>query len=139
MVEIYTDGSGTTANKPCGWAFVVVKDGVKVHEMSGHIDKGTNNTAELTAAVKGLAYAVLHHFGEEVVLVSDSQLVLGYADGSYRIKAVHLTQLYVALRRLYNSLNAKGRWVKGHSGEEFNERCDELAKTARENKDGEVE
>lgn len=131
MIEIYTDGSGTTAEKPCGWAFVVVKDGEKLHEQCGSLPKGTNNVAELTAAVKGLAYALLNHSDEEIVLVSDSQLVLGYASGEYRIKAMHLSQLYCKLRRLYNHLSAEGRWVKGHSGNEYNELCDKLAKSAR--------
>ena len=131
MIEVYTDGSGTTANTPCGWGFVIVKDGEKIHEQSGSLPKGTNNVAELTAAVKGLAYVVLNHKDEDVVLVSDSQLVLGYASGNYRLKAMHLTELYCKLRRLYNHLGADGRWVKGHSGDEHNERCDELAKTAR--------
>ncbi len=131
MIEIYTDGSGTTADKPCGWAFVVVKDGEKVHEQNGSLPKGTNNVAELTAAVKGLAYAALNYRDEEVILVSDSQLVLGYASGGYKIKALHLADLYCKLRKLYNYLEADGRWVKGHSGDEYNELCDKLAKSAR--------
>jgi ribonuclease HI len=132
MIEIYTDGSGTTSDKPCGWAFVIVKDGIKIHEQNGSLPKGTNNVAELTAAVKGLAYAVLNHNGEDIVLVSDSQLVLNYANGNYRIKAIHLVNLYRNLRKLYDHLGAEGRWVKGHSGDEYNELCDKLAKSARE-------
>lgn len=141
MIEIYTDGSGTVGDKPCGWGYVIVEDGEKVFEDCGSLPKGTNNVAELTAAVKGLAYAALYKKGhDKYVLVSDSQLVLNYADGNYRIKAMHLTDLYCKLRRLYNHLNAEGRWVKGHSGDEHNERCDELAKTARlEQIDGEEE
>lgn len=131
MIEVYTDGSGTTSDKPCGWAFVIVEDGEKVFEDSGYLEKGTNNVAELTAAVKGLAYVTLNKKGHDVILVSDSKLVLNYANGTYRIKAMHLTDLYCKLRRLYKHLKADGRWVKGHSGDEHNERCDELAKSAR--------
>jgi ribonuclease HI len=131
-IDIYTDGSGTTHNKACGWAFVIIKDGEKIHEQNGSLPKGTNNVAELTAAVKGLAYAVKHHDGEDITLVSDSQLVLNYANGTYRIKAMHLVNLYRKLRKLYDHLGANGRWVKGHSGDTYNELCDKLAKSARE-------
>ena len=133
MIEIYTDGSGTTATKPCGWAFVIVQDGVAIHEQCGSLPKGTNNVAELTAAIKGLAYAIVqgYHTKHEITLVSDSQLVLGYADGSYKIKALHLASLYVKLKKLYTYSKATGRWVKGHTGNTNNERCDKLAKSAR--------
>jgi len=65
------------------------------------------------------------------ILVSDSQLVLRYASGEYQCRKPHLVPLYCKLRQLHNKLNIKTRWVKGHSGDLHNERCDILAKTAR--------
>lgn len=140
VLEVYSDGSATTGDKPGGYAFVICVGGVKVAEGSGHLPKATNNVAEITAAIAGLEYIKTHdvrgvdggHEEPNVVLVSDSKLVLGYATGEYQCKAMHLLPLCLKLRKLYRELNASTRWVKGHAGQEFNERCDELAKAARE-------
>lgn len=133
-VEVYSDGSATTADKPGGYAYVVIVDGVKSHEFAGGIAKSTNNVAELTAAVEGLKYVkndpVLSQ--GEVILVSDSQLVLGYANGSFKCKKLHLALLHANLRKLHDELNVTTRWERGHQGEPNNERCDELAKSERE-------
>lgn len=134
QIEIYSDGSGTTQGSPGGWAFVIVKDGVQVYEESGGLIKATNNEAELNAAINGLKYAVANYSGDDVsfTLVSDSQLVLGYANGSYRVKAFHLVPLSIELKKNYQKLGASTRWVKGHAGNPHNERCDVLAGQERE-------
>jgi ribonuclease HI len=137
LIEVYSDGSATTADKPGGYAFVICVEKVKVAEGSGHLPKATNNVAEITAAISGLEYIATHDLPGvdetgEVVLVSDSKLVLGYADGSYQCKAMHLLPLMLKLRKLFRQVNATTRWERGHQGEPNNERCDELAKAARE-------
>lgn len=137
-VEVYCDGSATTFDKPGGWAVVIRVDGVLYHEGFGHLSKATNNVAELTAAVEGLRFVegdVFLRAAEEIILISDSQLVLHFADGSWNCKKFHLVPLTIKLRKLYNDLKASTRWVKGHSGDEHNERCDVLAKAAREKVD----
>ena len=141
LVEIYSDGSATTADKPGGYAFVICVEGVKVAEGSGHLLKATNNVAELVAGISGLEYVATHDLSGvdgsneplHVVLVSDSQLVLHFADSSWNCKKPHLLPYVLKLRKLYRQLNAETRWVKGHTGDEHNERCDVLAKAAREN------
>jgi ribonuclease HI len=140
LLEVFSDGSATTGDKPGGYGFVICISGVKVAEGSGHIPKATNNVAEITAAIAGLEYISTHDIpgvGEldtvlEIVLVSDSKLVLGYATGEYQCKAMHLLPLMLRLRKVYRQLNATTRWVRGHTGDEHNERCDVLAKAARE-------
>lgn len=137
-LEIYSDGSGNTMEGTGGYGYVLVRDGVAAEQGSGFLPKATNNVAEITAAIKGLERALgLPEFGTytEVVLVSDSQLVLKYATGEYKCKAFHLVPLYIKLRSVYQQAKATTRWVKGHSGEEFNEKCDELAKAARKQGD----
>jgi ribonuclease HI len=134
-LEVYCDGSSEgNSTGSGGWAYVIVRDGEKVHEASGHLNVATNNIAEITAAIEGLTY-VLGQSGlcdaEEIVLVSDSQLVLRYATGEYKCKAFHLVPYYIKLRKLYGQAKAKTRWVKGHSGDKFNEECDVLAKAGR--------
>ena len=134
LVEVYSDGSGTSFGNSGGWAFVVVVDGVKAHEDSGSEANATNNTMELTAALNGLKYVAsdMQYNGADVVLISDSQLVLGFATGKWVCKKLHLALLANSLNRHFAELKAKDKWVKGHSGDEFNERCDVLAGAARE-------
>ena len=133
MICVYSDGSATSHDLPGGYGVVITMNGEQIVEFNGSLENATNNEAELSGAIAGLQYVVDHlDISEEIVLVSDSQLVLGYANGSYRCKAMHLTPLYIKLRKLYQQLNAETRWVRGHNGEPFNERCDKLAKSARE-------
>lgn len=143
LIEVYTDGSATTADKPGGYGYVVCVNGIKVHEGSGHLLKATNNTAEVTAAIRGLTYVATTDIpgcqpddgstGTRIVLISDSQLTLRWATGEYRCKQWHLIPLVIELRKIFIKLNAETRWVKGHNGDEHNERCDVLAGEARLN------
>lgn len=141
-VEIYADGSGNTFNSDGGYGWRLVIDGRLHSEGSGYLTSATNNVAELNAAIKGLEAAAQYVATlsvqppnvNEVVLICDSQLVLGYASGAYKCKALHLTSLYLQLRGVFNSLGATTRWVKSHSGDEHNEAVDKLAGSARKNK-----
>jgi ribonuclease HI len=144
IIEIYCDGSseGNSTGKG-GWAYVICKDGVKIAEGSGHLPKATNNVAEIRAAIEGLLTASLLPEvvsgnlpgvnRPSIVLISDSQLVLKYATGEYVCRKYHLIPLYIELKRRYQAIGATTRWVKGHSGDINNERCDVLAKAAKEN------
>lgn len=145
LIQVYTDGSATTADKPGGWAYAIVVDGVQWGSSSGFLKKATNNVAEITAAIEGLfCVESLQMAGKlpndpestRIVLISDSQLVLKYATGEYQCKAMHLVPLYTKLRFVYNRLDASTKWVKGHSGDNFNELCDKLAKEARKSANG---
>jgi ribonuclease HI len=138
-IEVWTDGSATTPDKPGGWASVIVVDGQVHKEISGHLEKATNNDAELIAAIKGLDYASeylsscqsLFSTDNEVTLISDSEIILKWANGTYRFKQVDKLFLYESLCCLVRRLNVKTKWVRGHSGNILNERCDKLAKNAR--------
>lgn len=142
-VEVYTDGSATTKDKPGGYGWVIIVDGDFHSEGSGSIPNATNNDAELEAAIIGLA-SVLKEWNEgrlggsqlstlgQITLVSDSQIILGWASGKYRFKQESKIAKFVQLQFLVDRLNAKTRWVEGHSGVEWNERCDKLAGAARD-------
>ncbi len=136
-VEVYSDGSseGDSVGS-AGWSFVIVVDGTKHSEGSGGFGVGTNNIAEIKGAAEGLAAVAASKDlcqATEVVLISDSQLVLHFADGTWRCKKPHLFPYVIALRKAFQSLpNCTTKWVKGHSGDLYNERCDELAKSARD-------
>jgi ribonuclease HI len=140
-IEVYTDGSATIASKPGGFGWVLVIDGIKHSEGNGHIPRATNNDAEMEAAIHGLA-AVLKFVSEQpdhirpsvsVTLCSDSQITLGWANGSYRFKQQAKYHRFEILKHLVARLKAKTKWVRGHSGHEWNERCDVLANLGRNN------
>jgi len=134
LVEVYSDGSGTTKDKPAGYGFVVVVDGITTYEGSGRLETGTNNDAELQGAIEGLDSLHYHFDPEEKIevwLVSDSEIILGWADGTRAFKQEDKIIKFQQLRNLMAEFKAKTRWVPGHKGEEHNERCDKLANAAR--------
>jgi len=138
-IKIYTDGSATTIDKPGGWAYVLIIDEIFHSENSGHIERATNNDMELLAAINGLKATMevtisnTSSFPQEneITLISDSQLILGWANGDYSFRQKDKMFLYDELRTLMRKLSVKTEWCRGHSGVKWNERCDELANEAR--------
>lgn len=133
-IEVYSDGSGTVATKPGGYGFVVVVDGMAAYEGSGHLDFATNNDCELQGAIEGLDSLHYHFEPEELTnvwLVSDSEIILGWASGERAFRQEEKILKYQQLKNLMAEFKAKTRWVPGHAGEEHNERCDKLANAAR--------
>ena len=133
MISVYCDGSSHVKNyKPIGWGWVIVREGEALLSGSGCSLTGTNNIAELMGAIEGLQKLISlgwHRAEEMIELVSDSQYVLGMAAGAY--SPTKNLELVEAVRALTLEANARTRWVKGHSGEPFNEQCDKLAHTAK--------
>lgn len=139
LIEVFSDGSGNTMASDGGYGWRIVVDGVPLEDGSGYLPQATNNVAEITAAIQGLSRVdqlIQQNSWQnaEVVLVADSQLVLGYASGKWRCKAEHLKGLCRDLQDAYGKVDADQRWVRGHNGDENNEHCDKLAKAAREGK-----
>lgn len=137
-IDVYTDGSATVAQKPGGYGWVLCVDGTKHSEGNGHMEKASNNDAELEAAIQGLAAAFKYVHSEatplaqfQVTLVSDSQLILGWASGTMKFKQAAKQEQFQKLRALVARMAVGTRWVRGHSGDEHNERCDVLANEAR--------
>lgn len=139
VIEVWTDGSATIATKPGGWAWVITIDGKFNSEGSGHLERATNNDAELFASLKGLEAALYLIASNpssfpvdfDVTLRSDSELIIGWASGVYKFKQIDKLPVYNELRRLMTKLRAKALWIKAHAGHQWNERCDELANKAR--------
>ena len=140
-VIIYTDGACSGNPGPGGWGSILMyKDNKK--EISGYKENTTNNIMELTAVIEGLK---LLKFPCEVDLYSDSAYVvngfkLGWiynwikndwkTSGKDPVKHKELWQELYELTRKHKVNFIK---VKGHSDNEYNNRCDELARTAIEN------
>lgn len=136
----YTDGACAPSNPgPAGWgAVVIAPDGKTESDHYGFIGPGTNQIAELTAALEGLSRVPA---GAEVELVSDSQYVLkgltewraGWERRGFRNSKGEPVANLALWKRLYAVADAREvtvRWVRGHNGEPRNERADALANKA---------
>lgn len=142
--EVHTDGACAPTNPgPCAWGAVIVKieDGVPLghaQHLSGFLGHGTNQIAEISAATHGLRALAS---GVDVTLYSDSQYVIngitswrrGWERNGWRNsqnKPVANKALWCDLFKEVDARNVKARWVKGHSGDVFNEAADALATSA---------
>jgi ribonuclease HI len=134
-VAIYTDGACTNNPGPGGYGVVLLRDGVE-KELAGGFRRTTNNRMEITACVEGLQ-ALKKPCA--VTLFSDSRYVVdtmekGWAkrwkaNGWKRNntdKALN-SDLWERMLSLCEKHAVAFNWVKGHAGNEYNERCDRLA------------
>ena len=139
MLKIWTDGSCLGNPGRGGWAFVAT-DGKNIAERCGGESNTTNNRMELTAVIRALTAARRH---SEIELHTDSQYVKNgmqswiknWKKNNWRTadkKPVKNQDLWMQLDELSNAITIHWHWVRGHNGNEFNERCDELARTAAE-------
>jgi len=139
MIKIWTDGSCLGNPGPGGWAFVAT-DGKNTAERSCGESNTTNNRMELMAVIRALTAAQRH---SEVEIHTDSQYVKNgmqswiknWRRNNWRTadkKPVKNQDLWVQLDELANKIKLHWVWVRGHNGEEFNERCDELARAQAE-------
>ena len=139
MLKIWTDGSCLGNPGPGGWAFVAT-DGKNVAHRSGGECNTTNNRMELMAVIRAITAAHRH---SEVEIHTDSQYVKNgmqtwiknWRKNNWRTadkKPVKNQDLWQKLDELAGRIKIHWVWVRGHNGEEFNEKCDELARTAAE-------
>jgi ribonuclease HI len=135
-VEIYTDGACSGNPGPGGWAAILLYR-EREKPLAGGEPATTNNRMELTAAIEGLK------------LLNRPCSVTLYSDSSYMIDAlskgwlerwklnqwkttgkddVKNKDLWEELVKLSAQHSIEWRKVKGHSDNEYNNRCDALAR-----------
>ncbi len=140
-VELYTDGACSGNPGAGGYGAILIYRGV-VKEISGGERETTNNRMEIRAVIEGLAQLKERC---EVTVYSDSAYtvnaftegwIYGWMKNGWK-KADGKPVLNVDLwQRLYEAVSAhKVRFikVKGHADNEYNNRCDALARAAIKN------
>jgi ribonuclease HI len=91
------DGAARGNPGPAGIGVLLeTPEGEVVDEIAEGIGETTNNVAEYTAALRGLRRAA-ERGARDVVLRSDSNLLVRQLEGSYRVKADHLKPLHAAV------------------------------------------
>lgn len=137
-IIIYTDGACSGNPGPGGWGSILMHKDYK-KEISGSNKNTTNNIMELTAVIEALR---LVKYPCKIKIYSDSAYVVNAflqgwiynwlkkgwktADGS----PVKNKELWEELYSFTKTHEIEFIKVKGHSDNEFNNRCDELARNA---------
>ena len=140
-VIIYTDGACSGNSGPGGWGAILMYKNAK-KEISGGNKSTTNNIMEITAVIEALK-----------CLKVESEVQV-YSDSAYTVNAFNQKWIYGWMKNGWKTSNGdnvknKELWqelysltqkhkvefikVKGHADNEYNNRCDELARNAIKN------
>lgn len=138
-VVIYTDGACSGNPGPGGWG-VWLRYGEHEKEMYGSEKQTTNNRMELMAAIQALEslkkpLPVLVHTDSSYVRNGITSWVANWKRRGWRTadkKPVKNVDLWQRLDEVASRYDVEWRWVRGHSGDEGNERADKLAQRGRD-------
>ena len=102
--RLFTDGGARGNPGPAAYGYVLeAEDGTVLAAEGKAIGVATNNVAEYSALIAGLAKAVELQV-PEVEVVSDSELLVKQMTGEYRVKNEALRSLSVEASRLARQL-----------------------------------
>ena len=143
QVCIYADGASRGNPGPGGYGTIVRIRDQHMHITEQVFSPGfsctTNNRMELLGVIVGLESLQQPY---KLMILSDSSYVvnafqqhwveswLAHNWKTAGKKPVKNADLWKRLLQALDGHTAEFRWVKGHNGHEFNERCDELATRA---------
>jgi len=141
--RIYTDGACSGNPGPGGWGVVIYYSDGQVGELGEGNPQTTNNRMELQAAIAALEVLIDSHQTTPVSLYTDSeyvkkgitQWVTGWKRRGWKTSAgkpvlnqdlwEHLDHLH---QQVIQRLTLHWVYVRGHSGDEGNDRCDAIAR-----------
>ena len=141
-IKIYTDGACSGNPGKGGWGAVLIysnKDEEKY--LSGADKLTTNNKMELTATIESLKFI---NKPNEIEIYTDSQYVkngislwiINWKNNGWKTankKPVANKELWIELDKIVQFHNVTWFWIKGHSGNHYNEIADQLAVKAMNN------
>ena len=144
-VIVFTDGGCRGNPGPGGWG-ALLRFGDHEKEIYGYEEETTNNRMELMAAIRSLEILSREC---TIVLTTDSQYVRqgitewmdGWKKRGWKTaakKPVKNKDLWQRLDEAVQQHDIDWQWVKGHSGHEGNERADDLANRAMDERKGNV-
>lgn len=123
---IHVDGGSRGNPGPAGYGFVILREGQPPLRGNGTLGHATNNVAEYTGLLRALAKA--RDLGLNNVLVrSDSELLVRQMNGQYRVKNEQLQGLFAEAKGLADEIGSV-RFV--HAYREQNAEADRLANLA---------
>ena len=135
-ISIYTDGACSGNPGIGGWGAVIIIKNENPIYLNGGSDYTTNNKMELTAAIKSLQYFTE---SKNIIIFTDSKYVMNGIESwidnwkkngwkTANKKKVKNQELWEKLDSEISKHTIKWKWIKGHTGNEFNEKADCLAR-----------
>ena len=135
-IVIYTDGSAK-GNPGNGGYGVVMMSGAHRREMQQGFRLTTNNRMELCAVI--IALESVKKENSEITIYSDSKYVINSVEKNWvfgwekkNFNKKKNPDLWIRFLKIYRKQKVNFIWVKGHSNNKENERCDVLAVQAAE-------
>ena len=135
-ISIYTDGACSANPGIGGWGVVILIPREKPVHLNGGSNNTTNNQMELTATIEGLQY---FKESKQILIITDSKYVIngieswiknwkknGWKTASK--KPVKNKDLWEKLDKEITKHAIEWQWVKGHAGNDNNEKADYLAR-----------
>lgn len=131
---VYTDGSADCKTGYGGWGAILIVES-KETCLSGSYPNTTNNQMELMGAIEALdhisknyevgRYRIHVHSDSEYVVKGFNEWTKKWQLNNWR--KVKNIPLWKTLLELAGSMEITFSWVRGHSGDKYNELCDKLA------------
>lgn len=141
IIEVYVDGSCAPTNPgPGACAYAIIDNNVLGRHEVFRFKESTNNIMELTAVIKALEHCVKTHKNDEIYLYTDSQYVQkGMSERAEKWqknkwkgstgKPISNVEHWKKILKLQSELTITCQWLRGHSGNPWNEFVDQLCKT----------
>ncbi|PTM39034.1 ribonuclease HI [Bosea sp. 124] len=134
-VEVWTDGACSGNPGPGGWAAILSFKG-KQKELCGGEAMTTNNRMELMGAIAALETltrpcTVALHTDSQYLRQGITAWIHGWKKNGWKTadrKPVKNEELWKRLDAALGKHKIEWKWVKGHAGDEMNERADALAR-----------
>jgi ribonuclease HI len=135
IVSIFTDGACSGNPGPGGWG-AILRWADHERELSGGEPHTTNNRMELLAAISALEAlkrpcSIDLHTDSQYLRLGITQWIHGWRRNGWRTadkKPVKNADLWQRLGDAIARHEVRWHWVRGHAGDELNERADELAR-----------
>ncbi|MCY1598008.1 viroplasmin family protein [Staphylococcus pettenkoferi] len=133
---LVTDGSYDKELKRYGYGLILIKSDIEDRFYnSGNNEKfveSRNVSGEVFAVLEGLRICKANHLNK-VTIYYDYEGLEKWAEGEWKVKS-EISKHYIKELENYKELNIDFVKVKAHSGHEYNEQADALAKLALDKK-----
>jgi len=136
QIIVYTDGSHK--NQWGSWAYVVIQNNKIIYEASSRCRDTNSLRMEIQAVLEALKCLSTYH---NYVIYTDCRILIenvkqfdSWEDWGWTKQnkaSIPNVDLYQELQSLIKNKNIQWKWVRAHSQNLYNERCDELCKIAR--------